>query len=389
MNNYNKLFITLFILFWTSLSIAVPRIIPSPPSVNAKAYILMDHDSGKVITAGNRDERLAPASLTKIMTSYAVFHELRQGNIAMNDMVTISEKAWRTGGSKMFIEVGDKISVQDLLNGMVISSGNDASVALAEHIGGAEETFAQLMNQYAEILRMKNSNFMNSTGMPAENHYTSAADMAILSQALIREFPEYYPIYAEKEFTFGKELNSGKPIKQLNRNKLLWRDESVDGLKTGHTEAAGYCLVASAAREDMRLISVVLGTSGTEARAQETQKLLNFGFRFYETRTVATADQSLASPTVWKGDKDKVNAGVEKPVTITIGRNQFKDLQTNVLLDQETFEAPIPQGTPLGTLVYSLDGKPVVKVPLIALEEVPQGGLVKQLKDSVKMWVDF
>ncbi len=372
-------------LTWSLPSSAAPRIIPKAPSVNAKAHILMDANSGHIITEHSSHDRLAPASLTKIMTSYALFSELKQGNITLEDPVTISEKAWRTGGSKMFIEVGDKISVDDLLKGMVISSGNDASVALAEHVGGAEETFAQLMNQYGEILGMKNSHFQNATGMPGDEHYTSASDMAILSQALIRDFPEYYPLYAEKTFIFGKDPRTGKPIKQNNRNKLLWRDESVDGLKTGYTEAAGYCLVASAERDGMRLISVVMGTSGTEMRAQETQKLLNFGFRFYETQTLATPQQPLATPVVWKGEENQINVGIAKPLTVTLGRNQFKDLQSTITLDSETLEAPLQQGTPLGTITYSLDGKAVVQAPLVALETVEEGGLIKRLKDAVLM----
>ncbi len=366
---------------------ATPRIIPTPPSVKARAHILLDHDSGKVITEEHSDERLAPASLTKIMTSYAVFKELQQGHIAMGDEVTISEKAWRTGGSKMFVKVGDRISVENLIKGMIISSGNDSSVALAEHIGGAEETFAQLMNQYAEILGMHDSHFVNASGLPAENHYTSAADMARLSQAIINEFPELYRIYAEKEFVFGIDQGSGKPIRQSNRNKLLWRDDSVDGLKTGHTEEAGYCLVASAQRDGMRLISVVLGTSGIESRAQESQKLLNFGFRFYETRTLASPENPLESPRLWKGERDQVAIGVAEPLAVTLGRNLFDDLQRQVVIDGEPLVAPIEQGTRVGTLTYSLDGEVVVESPLVALETVPEGGMMKQLKDSALMWV--
>jgi D-alanyl-D-alanine carboxypeptidase (penicillin-binding protein 5/6) len=378
----------LLLYLCSSSSSASPRIIPKAPSVAAKAHILMDANSGQIITENNSQERVPPASLTKIMTSYAIFSELKQGNITMEDEVTISEKAWRTGGSKMFVEVGDKVSVKDLINGMVISSGNDASVALAEHIGGAEETFAQLMNQYAEILGMKNSHFQNSTGMPGEEHYTSANDMALLSQALIRDFPEYYPIYAEREFTFGKDPRSGKPIRQMNRNKLLWRDESVDGLKTGHTEAAGYCLAASAQRDGMRLISVVMGTSGTEARAQETQKLLNFGFRFYETQTLASPQQPVQSPPIWKGAAEQIAIGVAAPLTVTLGRNQFGELQQGITLDNPTLEAPIEQGSRLGTISYSLDGEVVAEAPLVALESVEEGGLWNNLKDSVMMYFE-
>ncbi|MBT7307703.1 MAG: D-alanyl-D-alanine carboxypeptidase [Gammaproteobacteria bacterium] len=375
----------LLLLFTTALS-AAPRIIPKAPSVAASAHILMDFDSGRIITEGNSHEPLAPASLTKIMTSYAIFSELKQGHITLDDEATISEKAWRTGGSKMFIEVGKKISVNNLMKGMVISSGNDASVALAEHIGGAEETFAELMNQYSEILGMKESHFKNATGMPAEDHYTSASDMAILTQALIRDFPEYYPLYAEKEFIFGKELKSGKPIKQKNRNKLLWRDESVDGLKTGYTEAAGYCLVASAQREGMRLISVVLGTKSTEARAQETQKLLNFGFRFYQTQTIATPSEPLATPTVWKGTQTVLPVGVEQPLSITLGRNQFKELNSEIALDEPLLQAPIEQGDVVGHVLFSVEGKTVAEAPLVALEAIEPAGLWKNLVDSVKLW---
>ena len=375
----------LLLLFTTALS-AAPRIIPKAPSVAASAHILMDFDSGRIITEGNSHEPLAPASLTKIMTSYAIFSELKQGHITLDDEATISEKAWRTGGSKMFIEVGKKISVNNLMKGMVISSGNDASVALAEHIGGAEETFAELMNQYSEILGMKESHFKNATGMPAEDHYTSASDMAILTQALIRDFPEYYPLYAEKEFIFGKELKSGKPIKQKNRNKLLWRDESVDGLKTGYTEAAGYCLVASAQREGMRLISVVLGTKSTEALAQETQKLLNFGFRFYQTQTIATPSEPLATPTVWKGTQTVLPVGVEQPLSITLGRNQFKELNSEIALDEPLLQAPIEQGDVVGHVLFSVEGKTVAEAPLVALEAIEPAGLWKNLVDSVKLW---
>ncbi len=379
----------LLIVLWTMITTSVtaaPRIIPKAPSVAASGYILMDFDSGHVITSGESQKRVAPASLTKIMTSYAIFSELKQGNIQMSDEATISEKAWRTGGSKMFIEVGKRVPVEALLKGMIISSGNDASVALAEHIGGAEETFAELMNQYAEILGMKNSQFKNATGMPDEGHYTSAEDMAILSRALIRDFPEYYPLYAEKEFVYGKELKSGKPIKQSNRNKLLWRDESVDGLKTGYTEAAGYCLASSAKRDGMRLISVVMGTDSTEARARETQKLLNFGFRFYDTQTITDPGQVLASPQIWKGAQETINVGTTEALTVTLGRNHFKDLQSEVILSTEEIMAPVEAGTPLGTLIFTLDGKAVAETPLVALESVAEGGLWDNMVDAVELW---
>ena len=385
-------FLLLFLLIWTLASITVyaapvPRIIPKAPGVAAKAHILMDFQSGHVITESNSNERRAPASLTKIMTSYVVFSELQQGHIHLDDEVVISEKAWRTGGSKMFTEVGKKISVQDLLDGMVISSGNDASVALAEHIGGAEETFSELMNQYAEILGMENTHFTNSTGMPDENHYTSAKDMAILSQALIRDFPDFYPIYAEKEFTYGKDQRSGKPIKQSNRNKLLWRDDSVDGLKTGYTEAAGYCLAASAKREGMRLISVVLDTKSPEARALETQKLFNFGFRFSGTEKTGDAETPVTTVQIWQGETDQLTVGFDQEIYLTLGKNQLKDLQ-QVIHTPDKITAPVNKGDHVGSLALTLDSKTVAEYTLVALETIEEGNLWKQVLDSVKLWFE-
>ena len=387
--NKSLITITAFsMLLASTASNSAPRIIPKAPTVIASSHILIDFDSGKVITEFNQKEHLAPASLTKIMTSYAVFSELKQGHIQLSDEVTISKKAWQTGGSKMFIEVGKKISVEKLLKGMIISSGNDASVALAEHIGGAEETFAELMNQYAEILGMHNSNFQNATGMPASNHYSSAEDMAILAQALIRDFPEFYKIYSEREFIFGKELKSGKPIKQSNRNKLLWLDDSVDGLKTGYTKAAGYCLVASAKKDGMRLISAVFGADSVEARARESQKLLNFGFRFYETEPVTEPGKTLSTLRVWKGDKTEIRAGVVAQKIMTLGRNQFKDIKSEITLTNELLEAPISEGDVIGSVSYSVDGAEIYSAPLVALESVESGSIWNNLIDSVKLWFE-
>ncbi|MCF6254444.1 MAG: D-alanyl-D-alanine carboxypeptidase, partial [Thiomicrorhabdus sp.] len=276
----------------TPSNTAKPYVIPSPPSIAAKSFLLIDFNSGHVLAEKNSNQRVEPASLTKIMTGYVVINELKNDNISMDDMVTISHKAWKMPGSKMFIEVGKQVSVRDLIKGMVIQSGNDASVALAEMVAGSEEVFAQLMNKYATSIGMTNTHYVNATGLPHKDHYTSAHDLALLTKALITEFPEEYKWYSEKKFTFNG-------ITQYNRNKLLWQDPTVDGLKTGHTNSAGYCLVASALRDETRLISVVLGATGAEKRVQETQKLLNYGFRFFETHKLYSAEQRLNDAVVW------------------------------------------------------------------------------------------
>ncbi|MEW8156302.1 MAG: D-alanyl-D-alanine carboxypeptidase family protein, partial [Candidatus Thiodiazotropha endolucinida] len=310
-------------LLWLSCLItfatyaAVPT--PAPPDVAASGYLLVDFHSGKVLAEKGAGNRLEPASLTKIMTAYAVFRELKQGNINLEDNVLISEKAWRTPGSRMFIEVGKKVKVIDLVKGMIIQSGNDACVALAEHIAGSEATFAELMNNIARELGMTNTHFTNSTGLPDDDHYTTPADIAKVAAATIRDFPEYYLWYSDRSFVFND-------ITQHNRNKLLWRDNSVDGIKTGHTEAAGYCLVASAQRESMRLISVVMGTKGEEARAQASQSLLNYGFRFYETHQLYTAGEVLNRARIWKGDKEKLPLGLSQDLNVTIPRHQYQNL---------------------------------------------------------------
>ena len=296
---------------------AAPLPVPKPPSTGARAYILQDFDSGRIIAEKDSDKSIEPASITKLMSAYAVFTELKNGNITLDDKVTISEKAWRTPGSRMFIEVGKQVSVEDLLKGVIIQSGNDATVALAEYIAGSEDTFAALMNRHAEELGLTGSHFVNSTGLPDPEHYMSARDIARLAADLIREFPEYYKWYSQKEFTYND-------ITQYNRNKLLWRDESVDGMKTGHTDSAGYCLVTSAKQEDMRLISVVLGTASENARAEASQALLNYGFRFFETHKLYEGGNQLATSRVWKGATDSVSLGIDKPLYATIPRGQYK-----------------------------------------------------------------
>lgn len=351
-------------------------IIPAPPQLAAKSWILMDADSGEILAEQNADQRLPPASLTKLMTAYLVERELDRGSIALDDQVSISENAWRTGGSKMFVEVGDQVAVEDLLHGIVIVSGNDASVAMAEHLAGGEAPFADLMNQHAARLGMENSNFENPTGLPGENHYSSAHDMALLTQHIVNDYPEHYAIYSQRNFTFGG-------IEQPNRNRLLWRDPSVDGLKTGWTSEAGYGLVSSAKREDMRLISVVMGTDSEEARAQETQKLLSYGFRFFETMNLYERGAVLATPRVWGGDINEVRVGVDEEVTMTLPRNRNDELRARLNLDAD-LQAPLAVGDEVGTLEIHMGDNVVGERRLVALEDVEEGGFFKKLLDQVR-----
>jgi D-alanyl-D-alanine carboxypeptidase (penicillin-binding protein 5/6) len=371
-------------LLWLSCLIAFSTYAATPtpaaPEVAATGYLLVDFHSGKVLAEKGADNRLEPASLTKIMTAYAVFRELKQGNINLEDPVLISEKAWRTPGSRMFIEVGKKVKVIDLIKGMIIQSGNDACVALAEHIAGSEATFAELMNNHARELGMTDTHFTNSTGLPHDDHYTTPADIAKAAAATIREFPEYYPWYSDKSFVFNE-------ITQHNRNKLLWRDDSVDGIKTGHTEAAGYCLVASAQRENMRLISVVMGTKGEEARAQASQSLLNYGFRFFETHQLYSAGEVLERARIWKGDKEKLPLGLNQDLNVTIPRHQYQNLDASMEIEPKIM-APIEQGKILGHVSISLNGEPVAEVPLVALTSIADGNIWQQIKDSTLLWLE-
>ncbi|WP_445005201.1 D-alanyl-D-alanine carboxypeptidase family protein [Halomonas mongoliensis] len=362
-------------------SVPVPQpqpqtMIPSPPRLAANSWILMDADSGRVLVEHNADERLPPASLTKLMTAYLVERELDRGNISMSDMVRVSENAWRTGGSKMFIEVDTQVSIRDLLYGIIISSGNDASVAVAEHLAGGEAPFADLMNQHATRLGLHNTNFKNATGLPHPEQYSSARDMALLSQYIINDYPEHYAVYAEKYFTYND-------IRQPNRNRLLWRDPSVDGLKTGWTTEAGYGLVASAKRDGMRLISVVMGTSSEEARAQETQKLLSYGFRYFETLKLYDAGSVLNTPRVWGGEENTLQAGVDRDVVMTVPRARNEELSARLDI-QADLAAPIAAGQRIGTLEVRLGDELVGEQPLVALESVEEGGFVKKLFDQVR-----
>ena len=357
-----------------------PKGMPTPaaPSLGANSYILMDFNSGDVLVESNPDMPVEPASLTKVMTSYVVFNELKSGNIALADTVNISETAWRTGGSRMFIEPSMEVTVEQLIKGMVIQSGNDASVALAEHLAGTEEAFAGLMNHHANLMGMTNSNFMNSTGLPHEDHYTTARDVAVLSAALIAEFPEYYPWYSEKEYSFNN-------IRQHNRNNLLWRDPAVDGLKTGHTEAAGYCLAASAKRDGMRLISVVLGSSSETSRVNESQSLLNYGFRFFETIQLYKAGQELAQGRVWKGEEEQIRLGIGDELFVTIPRGRYEDLDAQVEMRPELI-APIAEGEEVGQISIRLEGAEIADRGLIALEAIPEAGFFGRTWDGMSMW---
>lgn len=364
----------------TFAAVAQAAIVPPAPTVNAKGYILIDYTTGYVITAGNEHEPLSPASLTKMMTSYIIGRELQSGRIHNDDMVTISQNAWAKNfpdSSKMFIEVGKQVSVADLNRGIVISSGNDACVAMAEHIAGSEDAFTDLMNTYAAELGLSNTYFVNSHGLDSDEQYSSPYDMAFLAQALIRDVPEEYSLYAEKSFTYNN-------IKQYNRNSLLWdRSMNVDGIKTGHTSEAGYSLVSSAAEGDTRLIAVVMGAASEQARKVESKKLLNYGFRYYETVTAYQAGESFVDHRVWGGEQDTVSLGVTEPVVITLPKGQRNNLQANFELSQ-ALEAPVQKGTQVGTVYLQLDGEDIASYPLVTLTSVEQAGVFKRLTDWVK-----
>jgi D-alanyl-D-alanine carboxypeptidase (penicillin-binding protein 5/6) len=353
-------------------------LIPAPPQLAATAYLLLDASSGKVLVEKNPDERVPPASLTKMMTSYIAVEEIQRGNIGLSDEVLVSERAWRMPGSRMFIEVGKKVKVEDLLRGIIIQSGNDASVAMAEHIAGSESGFAELMNQYATQLEMKDTHYMNATGLPHSDHYASARDLAILAERTINDHPDYYGIYSEKVFKYNG-------IEQPNRNRLLWRDSTVDGLKTGHTNEAGYCLVSSAVKDGMRLISVVLGTRSEEARARETQKLLNYGFRYYETLSLYDAGAELTRNRVWKGVQEQVSLGVLDDIVITVPRGSRKQVKANLEVDS-VIEAPVEQGQGLGMLQITLNDEVLVEQQLVALKPIEEAGFFARLWDAIKLF---
>ena len=359
-------------------------IVPSPPQLGAKAYLLVDADSGAVLAEHNADMPLPPASLTKMMTSYVLATEINEGRVANSDMVAVSENAWSqnpifAGSSLMWIEPGKDVSIEDLQRGIIISSGNDATVAVAEHLAGSEAVFTEMMNTHAEKLGMVDTYYVNSHGLPHPDHVTTARDLATLAKAMIKDHPEQYAIYKEREFTYND-------IKQYNRNSLLAEDPTVDGLKTGHTQEAGYCLVASAERRDMRLITVVMGTRSTGARKNDTRSLLNYGFRFFETGTLFEAGQELDKPRIWKGQQDYVPVGILEETVLTLPRGKKKHLATSVEM-QKDIEAPIAVGDELGTVIMSLDGETVYRGPVVALAAVEPGGFFARLWDMVLMWI--
>ena len=365
----------LIIPFIFSVYAEEPRFyIPEAPSIAAKAYVLMDHNSGIILAANNENEKRSPASLTKLMTSYVVFKRLTEEFITLDDEVKISEKAWRTGGSKSFIEVGKMIKLEDLLKGMIIQSGNDASVALAEHVAGSEGTFVLFMNDYAQQIGMENTRFENASGLPHDDQYTTAKDIALLSSAMIRDFPVYYKWYSQKEFTYNN-------ITQTNRNKLLFTDSTVDGLKTGWTQKAGYCLVTSANRVDMRLISVVLGSDSPAIRTSETEKLLDYGFRFFETQSVNDISHQVR---VYKSEKANIKVGVADSSFLTLPRNQFRYTTQTINLNQDLI-APISQGEQVGELVVSFNDQNIATLPLIALENAAEAGFISMMIDTIKL----
>ena len=378
-NILNIIAITVFYLA-TASTFAAALPIPKPPSTGAKSFIIQDFGSGHILAEKNAELSVEPASITKLMTAYVVFNELQAGNIALGDMVTISEKAWRTPGSRMFVEVNKQVSTEDLLQGMIVQSGNDATVALAEHIAGSEETFAALMNRHAEEIGMTGSHFVNTTGLPDENHYMTAKDIALLATLLIKKYPEYYKWYSQKEFTFNE-------ITQYNRNKLLWRDESVDGLKTGFTDSAGYCLVTSAQKDGMRLITVVLGTDSANARVDASQALLNYGFRFFETHKLYDAGTQLAASRIWKGSTESVPLGLDQALYVTIPRGQYKSLDASMSIN-ERITAPVREGQALGSVQVKLGDELVIDQPLVSLQTIGEGSFWQRISDEALLYFE-
>jgi len=384
-----QLIVALF--FWPLIALAAepapapgpPAAPPPPPEINASAYILIDFDTGDILAEKNLDERVPPASLTKIMTSYIAAHEIESGRIHLTDDVPISVNAWRHADPKekqsaMFVREGTTVKLEDLLRGVIIQSGNDATVAVAEYVGGSEDAFVDLMNQQAKALGMFGTHFMNSDGLPDPEHYSTVRDLATLARALIRDHPTHYAIYAEKSFRYND-------IDQPNRNRLLWRDRTVDGVKTGHTSEAGYCLIASALRDGMRLISVVMGTDSDEARMRESQKLLSYGYRFYETHKLYEPGVMLRTAEVWYGKQNEVQLGVAAPVYATIPRGRYADLKAETDVAR-VVKAPFAAGDPFGELRVMLDDKAVVKVPLTAQSAVEEAGWFKRLWQSIYLF---
>ena len=375
--------ILLFVLLVAALpSLAAPQppvsTLPPAPEIAAKAYILVDYYSGQALLQRGGDERVEPASLTKLMTAYLTFAALRQGTIKPAQQMPVSERAWRAEGSRMFIQPNMPVTVDELIRGMIVQSGNDACIALAEGISGSEEAFVQRMNQEAQRLGMKNTHFMNATGLPHPNHYTTARDLSLLAQAIIRDFPEYYPLYSLKEYKYNN-------VSQANRNRLLWLDPTVDGMKTGHTESAGFCLITSAKRESRRLISVVLGTASDSMRASESQKLLNYGFQNFDTHRLYQKGQTVATLPVWKGSDNSLKAGVAQDLYVSLPKGLYARLKAT-LASKQPLLAPLYAGQAVGAIRLALDDKPYAEYPLVALEGVAAANFFKRGWDGVKLW---
>jgi D-alanyl-D-alanine carboxypeptidase (penicillin-binding protein 5/6) len=371
-----RVLILLFALLSAQALAAAPQ--PPPvPAVAARAYILVDFNSGQTLAQQNADERMEPASLTKLMTAYLTFSALRQNHLSLKQTLPVSEHAWRAEGSRMFVQPNMPAVVEDLIRGMIVQSGNDACIALAEGIAGSEEAFVVRMNEQAQKLGMKHTHFMNVTGLPHPQHYTTAADLSLLARAIIRDFPEFYSYYSLKEFKYNN-------INQPNRNRLLWLDPTVDGMKTGHTESAGYCLIASARRDARRLISVALGTTSESARAAESQKLLNYGFQFYDTYRLYEKGQAVATLPVWKGSENLLKAGVDRDLYVTLPKGQYPYLKA-AMVSKQPLLAPLSAGQTVGAIKLTVDGKPFAEFPLVALESVPIANIFKRGVDSIKL----
>lgn len=373
----NILILVVFLSTYITSVIAAPSLIPAPPRVNAKAYLLIDHNSGHVLAEHNADKQMEPASLTKLMTAYVVLYEIERGGISLEDEVKISKKAWRMKGSRMFILVDTIVTVEKLLKGLIVQSGNDASVALAEHVASNEDAFVELMNQHAERLGLTSTHFNNSTGWPDKGHYSTVRDLAMLSQAIINDFPEHYSWYKIKKYTYNK-------ITQPNRNRLLWLDDRVDGLKTGHTEAAGYCLISSAKQNNMRLISVVMGTSKDSARIAASRKLLNYGFRFFETNLIHKANTEITNMRIWKGEQKQLSLGITKDLYITIPKGLTRKIKNNIKVEA-MIEAPVTKGKSYGQINIMLGDKQLMTQDLVALSAIKEGGIWRKLSDNIQL----
>lgn len=375
MRTFRSLFLSLLLL----PMLAFAQQLPTPPALAAKSWLLIESGSGQVLASQAADDRLEPASLTKLMTAYLTFSALKQGTIKIDQMIPVSEKAWKAQGSRMFIQVNTQVKVEDLIKGMIVQSGNDACVALAEAIAGSEDNFAQMMNREAQRLGMKATSFRNAAGMPDPQHYTTARDLATLAGVLIRDFPEdYAKYYSIKEFRYNN-------ITQPNRNRLLWLDPTVDGVKTGHTDAAGYCLISSSKRGPRRLLSVVLGTASDSVRAQESLKLLNYGFQFYDAVQLYAKDQPVSSLKVWKGATSIVKAGFRNDFVLAVPKGYAPRLKTE-LVSQQPLIAPVSAGQVVATMKVSLDGKPYGDYPVVAIEAVPVAGIFGRAIDSMRLW---